>query len=246
MKNIENKIKNWIIKTYPFNKLYFMLKIIKKSKKRYYYADNGEDIIIQSLFNHKKDGLYVDVGCYHPVRASLTHILYKKGWKGVNIDISEDSINLFKIARPNDANLNVGISNKEGEDYYYQSGHVNQANSFKAYKNTKKVKIKITTLDEVIKKLEIKKIDFLNIDVEYNDFKALQGINLESVRPKLITIEDIHTHDIFNVINSNIYKYLINKNYFLYSKTNCTNFYLDKKYKSNLDNILNTRNINSL
>ena len=246
MKNIENKIKNWIIKTYPFNKLYFMLKIIKKSKKRYYYADNGEDIIIQSLFNHKKDGLYVDVGCYHPVRASLTHMLYKKGWKGVNIDISEDSINLFKIARPNDANLNVGISNKEGEDYYYQSGHVNQANSFKAYKNTKKVKIKITTLDEVIKKLEIKKIDFLNIDVEYNDFKALQGINLESVRPKLITIEDIHTHDIFNVINSNIYKYLINKNYFLYSKTNCTNFYLDKKYKSNLDNILNTRNINSL
>tara|TARA_B100001057_G_scaffold227288_1_gene227664 strand:- start:1853 stop:2593 length:741 start_codon:yes stop_codon:yes gene_type:complete len=246
MKNIENKIKNWIIKTYPFNKLYFMLKIIKKSKKRYYYADNGEDIIIQSLFNHKKDGLYVDVGCYHPVRASLTHILYKKGWKGVNIDISEDSINLFKIARPNDANLNVGISDKEGEDYYYQSGHVNQANSFKAYKNTKKVKIKITTLDEVIKKLEIKKIDFLNIDVEYNDFKALQGINLESVRPKLITIEDIHTHDIFNVINSNIYKYLINKNYFLYSKTNCTNFYLDKKYKSNLDNILNTRNINSL
>ena len=246
MKNIENKIKNWIIKTYPFNKLYFMLKIIKKSKKRYYYADNGEDIIIQSLFNHKKDGLYVDVGCYHPVRASLTHILYKKGWKGVNIDISEDSINLFKIARPNDANLNVGISDKEGEDYYYQSGHVNQANSFKAYKNTKKVKIKITTLDEVIKKLEIKKIDFLNIDVEYNDFKALQGINLESVRPKLITIEDIHTHDIFNVINSNIYKYLINKNYFLYSKTNCTNYYLDKKYKSNLDNILNTRNINSL
>ena len=246
MKNIENKIKNWIIKTYPFNKLYFMLKIIKKSKKRYYYADNGEDIIIQSLFNHKKDGLYVDVGCYHPVRASLTHILYKKGWKGVNIDISEDSINLFKIARPNDANLNDGISDKEGEDYYYQSGHVNQANSFKAYKNTKKVKIKITTLDEVIKKLEIKKIDFLNIDVEYNDFKALQGINLESVRPKLITIEDIHTHDIFNVINSNIYKYLINKNYFLYSKTNCTNFYLDKKYKSNLDNILNTRNINSL
>ena len=246
MKNIENKIKNWLIKTYPLNKLYFILKIIKKSKKRYYYADNGEDIIIQSLFNHKKDGLYVDVGCYHPVRASLTHMLYKKGWKGVNIDISEDSINLFKIARPNDANLNVGISNKEGEDYYYQSGHVNQANSFKAYKNTKKVKIKITTLDEVIKKLEIKKIDFLNIDVEYNDFKALQGINLESVRPKLITIEDIHTHDIFNVINSNIYKYLINKNYFLYSKTNCTNFYLDKKYKNNLDNILNTRNINSL
>ena len=43
-----------------------------------------------------------------------------------------------------------------------------------------------------------------------------------------------------------IYKYLINKEYFLYSKTNCTNFYLDKKFKNDLNDILNTRNNNSL
>ena len=109
MKNIEKKIKDWIINTYPFNKLYFILKIIKKSKKRFYYADNGEDVIIQSLFNHKRGGFYIDVGCYHPVRASLTRLLYKKGWRGVNIDISEDSINLFNIARPKDTNLNLSL-----------------------------------------------------------------------------------------------------------------------------------------
>ena len=56
----------------------------------------------------------------------------------MNIDISEDTSNLFKIARPNDKNINVGISNKEGEDFYYQSSHINQANSFKAYENVKK------------------------------------------------------------------------------------------------------------
>ena len=246
MKNIERNIKEWITKTYPLNKLYFLLKIFKKSKKRYYYADNGEDIIIQSLFNHKTDGVYIDVGCYHPVRASLTHLLHKKGWKGVNIDISEDTINLFKIARPNDKNINVGISNKKGEDFYYQSGHINQANSFKIYENVKKVKVQISTLDEIIKKLEIIKIDFLNIDVEYRDFNALQGINLDNVRPTLIAIEDNDVYDIADIINSNIYKYLINKEYFLYSKLNCTNFYLDKKYKNNLNDILNTRTKNSL
>jgi len=246
MKPIEKNIKDWITKTYPFNKLYFFLKIIKKSKKRYYYADNGEDVIIRSLFNHKRNGFYVDVGCYHPIRASLTHVLHKKGWHGVNIDISEDSINLFKIARPKDANLNIGISNKEGEDYYYHSGHINQANSFKVYENAKKVKVKISTLDEVIKKLEIKKIDFLNIDAEYRDFNALQGISLETVRPTLITIEDADRYDMADVINSDIYKYLIDKNYFLFSRTICTSFYLDKKYKDNLDEILNTRTEKSL
>jgi FkbM family methyltransferase len=219
---------------------------LKKSKKRYHYADNGEDIIIQGLFNHKKDGFYIDVGCYHPIRASLTHLLYKKGWKGVNVDISKDTINLFNIARPNDKNINIGISDKEGEDFYYQSSHINQANSFKFYDNVKKVKVQITTLDNIIKNLGIEKIDFLNIDVEYRDFKALQGLNLNNVRPSLIAIEDNDAYDIADVTNSNIYRYMINNEYFLYSKLNCTNFYLDKKYKNNLNDILNTQNKNSL
>jgi len=246
MKKIEKKIKDYLIKLYPFNKLYFFLKILKKSKKRYYYADNGEDIIIQGLFNHKRDGFYIDVGCYHPIRASLTHLLYKKGWKGVNIDISKDTINLFNIARPNDKNINIGIADKEGEDFYYQSSHINQANSFKFYDNVKKVKVQITTLDNIIKNLGIEKIDFLNIDVEYRDFKALQGLNLNNVRPSLIAIEDNDAYDIADVTNSDIYKYMTNKEYFLYSKLNCTNFYLDKRYKSNLNDILNTQNKNSL
>ena len=246
MKKIEKKIKDYLIKIYPFNKLYFFLKILKKSKKRYHYADNGEDIIIQGLFNHKKDGFYIDVGCYHPIRASLTHLLYKKGWKGVNVDISKDTINLFNIARPSDKNINIGISDKEGEDFYYQSSNINQANSFKFYDNVKKVKVQITTLDTIIKNLGIEKIDFLNIDVEYRDFKALQGLNLNNIRPSLITIEDNDAYDIADVTNSNIYKYMTNNEYFLYSKLNCTNFYLDKKYKNNLNDILNTQNKNSL
>jgi FkbM family methyltransferase len=246
MKKIEKKIKDYLIKLYPFNKLYFFLKILKKSKKRYHYADNGEDIIIQGLFNHKKDGFYIDVGCYHPIRASLTHLLYKKGWRGVNIDISKDTINLFNIARPNDKNINIGVADKEGEDFYYQSSHINQANSFKFYENVEKVKVQITTLNNIIENLEIKKIDFLNIDVEYRDFKALQGLNLNNVRPSLIAIEDNDAYDIADVTNSDIYKYMTNNKYFLYSKLNCTNFYLDQKYKNKLNDILNTQNKNSL
>ena len=246
MKNLEKKIKEYLINIYPINKLYFLIKIIKRSKKRYHFAENGEDVIIGNLFNHKNNGFYLDVGCYHPVRASLTHLLYKKGWSGVNIDVSEDSINLFKIARPKDKNINIGISNSIGEKFYYQSGHINQANSFKYYENAKKVKIQVTTLDEIIKKLEIKKIDFLNIDAEYRDFEVLQSISLNTVRPTLITIEDNDKYDMSEVINSKIYNYLIDKNYFLFSKTVCTSFYLDKKYQQSLGDILNTRNEKSL
>jgi FkbM family methyltransferase len=246
MKELEKKIKEWIIKTYPINKIYFYLKILKNSKKRYHYAEYGEDTIIKSLFNHKKKGFYIDVGCYHPIKGSLTYLLHKKGWTGINLDISEDSINLFKIARPKDKNLNIGISNKICEDYYYQISQINQANSFKFNENAKKVMVKISTLDEIIKKFQIKNIDILNIDAEYRDFEVLQGINLHNIRPKLITIEDANSYDISEIIISDIYNHLIQKDYFLFSRTVCTSFYVDKKYKDKLSNILNIRNKESL
>ena len=196
MKKIEKKIKDYLIKLYPLNKLYFFLKILKKSKKRYHYADNGEDIIIQGLFNHKKDGYYIDVGCYHPIRASLTHLLYKKGWKGVNIDISEDTINLFNIARPNDKNINIGIADKEGEDFYYQSSHINQANSFKFYDNVKKIKVKITTLDNIIKNLGIEKIDVRLISNAIHFVNESEIFSWPLVKNKTCSVKD--ARKIFN------------------------------------------------
>ena len=42
-----------------------------------------------------------------------TYLLYKKGWKGINIDLNKTSIDLFNIFRPNDKNICAAISNKE-------------------------------------------------------------------------------------------------------------------------------------
>ena len=52
--------------------------------------------INQKVFNEPelaleniKKGVYVDVGCYHPFKGSLTLRLFKRNWSGVNIDISK-------------------------------------------------------------------------------------------------------------------------------------------------------------
>src|SRR3989344_5781411 len=75
-----------------------------------HYSQNGEDIILVALFAKKKNGFYVDVGAHHPERYSNTHLLYKNGWWGVNIDPDPDAMRLFKKRRPRDRNLCVGIS----------------------------------------------------------------------------------------------------------------------------------------
>jgi hypothetical protein len=96
------------------------LSLLKKSKKRYHYGENSEDALINSFFSKKKHGTYLDVGCYHPIRGSLTYNLYKKGWSGINIDLSKETIDLFNICRPNDLNLNIGISHKNSNSKYFR------------------------------------------------------------------------------------------------------------------------------
>ena len=81
----------------------------------------GEDLEILKFSKNIHNGFYVDVGCYHPIHLNNCHLLFKKGWEGINIDISNFSIDLFKYLRPNDVNLNCAISNSsEIISYYYQ------------------------------------------------------------------------------------------------------------------------------
>jgi len=85
------------------------------------YSMDKEDLVIDEYFKNKNKGFYVDVGCYHPLQRNNTMLLYQKGWRGINIDISDFSIKLFKFLRPDDFNLNVAVSNKEGEiDMFFQ------------------------------------------------------------------------------------------------------------------------------
>ena len=83
-----------------------------------YYSQFGEDIIISKLLKKSK-GVYVDVGAHHPKRYSNTYLLYKRGWRGVNIDANPHTIKLFTTARPRDTNVCVGVGASEGELSYY-------------------------------------------------------------------------------------------------------------------------------
>ena len=77
------------------NKIHILQNIYLKNKyfiNRKSYAMDGEDTAI-SVFNKKKDkGFYVDIGAHHPIQRNNTHLLFKKGWEGINIDVNQFSI----------------------------------------------------------------------------------------------------------------------------------------------------------
>ena len=217
-----------------FDKFHILQNIYLKNKhfiKKKSYSMDGEDLEIVKYFENLNNGFYVDVGSYHPIEMNNTYLLYKKNWKGINIDTSKFSIDLFNFLRPDDLNYNLAISNKDGEHEYYYQKKLSKLSTLKKtiakgvfqgnFKTKKIITSKLSTLIDKTK-FKNKKIDFLNVDAEGSDLDVLKSLNFDIYRPKLICVEIITNPSlapgyqfshITKLDDSEIYKFLIKLNY---------------------------------
>ena len=205
---------HWIYKIYLYKQLILDHKFYLKRKT---YSQFGEDLFIEDFFRDKQNGIYVDIGCFHPVKYSNTAKLFNKGWRGYNIDINKTSIDLFKIVRPKDKNIHAILSsNSKEKKKYYSAGLFDARNSISkehlAYCGIKKIH-EDYVISEKFENLINEKFDFLNIDCEGSDFEVLRLINLIKFEPDLICIEifDAKTSAIFDYLKDLSYEFIINK-----------------------------------
>ena len=73
------------------------------------YSTGAQDLIINYYFKEKQNGIYIDVGCFHPFKGNNTKLLYDKGWSGINIDLDFHTIELFEHIRKRDENIHAAI-----------------------------------------------------------------------------------------------------------------------------------------
>jgi len=168
------------------------------------YSMYGEDLFINNYFKNKKNGIYLDVGAYHPLDGNNTYLLYKKkNWHGINIDVNPLSIELFQKARKFDLNINTAVSNKKGFVTLYFRKKINMLNTLSKkiarihFRNGFKEKnIKSNTLNNILDQTRYrnKKIDFFNLDVEGHELDILESLNFKKYQPTLICVE-IHNHE---------------------------------------------------
>ena len=199
LKNLFLRTK-WSYKIYLYYNLYIRNKV---QKKRDYYSQWGEDLEIIKYFDNLDNGFYLDIGCFHPVKYNNTFLLYKKGWSGINIDLNQTSIDLFNIIRPKDRNICAVLSNTKKkviinfDDEFsplntINENFVNIAKKNNSYFN-KLIKREAETNNPNIYLKDVKKIDFINIDSEGEDFNILNEIDILKYQTKLIAIE---THEV--------------------------------------------------
>ena len=217
--------------------LLFRQTYFKKINKNF-YSQFGEDKILYEIISKKsKKGFYVDVGCFHPKKYSNTYMLYKRGWRGVNIDMEKDKIETFDIARPNDFNFLGAVSDKIEKVKIFRNQKFGVSSTLnKNMINKENIidesVIETCTLDYILNlsPFKNKEIDLLNIDTEGNDLRVLKSLNFNIYKPKIIIIET-HLKDIDKILVSEPYKFLINKNYKL-SSWNIYSLIFEKIIKS--------------
>lgn len=176
------------------------------------YAGNREDVMLRRLFPEGTPGFYVDVGAGHPLQFSVTKHFYDRGWHGINVEPAPRAFEQLELDRTRDVNLNVALSDSEGEALFYEfppeySGWSTvsreEAERHLAQDGVPFTErtVRVTTLAAVCEKYVSGPIDFLSVDVEGLEQQVLQGADFSRWRPRVCVIEatvpatTLPTHD---------------------------------------------------
>ena len=180
--------------------------MITKLKKIYYekftkksYSISNVDLILERIFLNNNKGVYVDIGCNHPIKYNNTYILNKKGWTGINIDLDEESIKEFNKFRPNDENICTVVSDRSDEFkeiyIYHTRSTINTLSKDLVNSRNKKpkqiLKKKTKSLNRIIEESRFKdqKINLISIDVENYEYEVLKNFNFKKHNVDVIVSE---------------------------------------------------------
>jgi FkbM family methyltransferase len=206
------------------------------------YSQEGEDLILERLFEGQKAGFYIDVGAHHPTRFSNTYRFYGRGWHGINIEPNPEALELFRRRRKRDINLGCGVADCEGQLVYFMFNEP-ALNSFDQalsegredgrYKILDRKRVPVKRLSAILEDFMPAQvqIDFMSIDVEGYDLQVLKSNDWSRFRPACLLVESVG-FDLGNPKADPIHIFLEGKEYALFAKTFNTLFYRDRKTHS--------------
>jgi FkbM family methyltransferase len=195
-------------------------------------------MILNRIFEGKTNGFYVDIGAHHPRRFSNTHLFYKRGWSGINIEPNPDVINIFNVERSRDINLQCGVSSAEGilQYHYFDEPALNTFDESVVQSRLEGTHYKLIKIESIpVYRLEKllsenipreKKIDFLSVDVEGHDLIVLNSNDWNLFRPSYVLAEVLNT-TLEQAINGEIAAYMREQGYTVFSRTVNTVIFCD-------------------
>jgi FkbM family methyltransferase len=159
-------------------------------------SQNSEEWILRDFFGDQRDGVFVDVGANHYRNFSNTYYLETAlGWSGVAIEPQVKFAEGYRKYRPRTTFVPLfvsDVSNQSATLYVTENDLVASSNRrFTEAFGGEAVPTPVTTttLDDVLKRLGVDRVDFLSIDIELAEPQALAGFSLERFKPRLVAVE---------------------------------------------------------
>lgn len=164
------------------------------------YAGNFEDVLLRRAFAGQADGFYLDVGAYDPVDGSVTKHFYDLGWRGINVEPDPAPFARLQDERPEDINLNLALSDREGTLLLYAAdcaAHPSvDPNLITGWfgalpEDVREIHLPASTLAAVCETHVPagRTIDFLKVDVESHEHEVLLGNDWSRWRPRVLVVE---------------------------------------------------------
>jgi FkbM family methyltransferase len=160
-------------------------------------SENEEEWIIRDFFHDRREGVFVDIGAGHYREFSNTYFLeHQLGWSGLAVepmqifeadyrehrqhtrffpffvsDVSSDTVTMYTL----------------GDDFLGNSSDKEFVKRFGD--KPKEMRVPTITLNDLLDREHVSSIDFMSMDIELSEPKALAGFDIERFRPALVCIE---------------------------------------------------------
>jgi FkbM family methyltransferase len=161
------------------------------------HSEHAEEWIIRDFFRDQRGGTFVDVGSFHYQHFSNTYYLeHALGWSGVAIDAQEEFAADYGRYRPRTKFFAFFVSDRSDahETLFVPEGNRLVASSNKHFSDRydasgRERKVRTITLNDLLDRAGLTAVDFMTMDIELAEPKALAGFDIERFRPRLVCVE---------------------------------------------------------
>ena len=204
------------------------------------FSQCGEDLILQHLFmvlNIQRVS-YLDIGAHHPTYLSNTYLFYQHGGRGVCVEPDPALFGEFPKKRPRDTHLNCGVGIKSGEAEFFvmssstlstfSKAEAERYQSYGQQRIMKTIKIKLETINEIIRQKFEKTPNLVSLDVEGLDYLILQNFDFKKYRPEVFCLETLsYTEDKTERKLTEIIELMHANDYLTYADTYINTIFVD-------------------
>lgn len=167
------------------------------------YSQWDEETLIRHFFGDRRSGFFLDVGAADCCHVSTTYYLDSRlGWRGIAVDANASYRDGYQRNRPSTKFFSFLVSDTSDAlaDFYFlpgspaiASGHRSHLDKFADVRGHERevqdLKVPTITLNRLLEREGVQKIDFLSLDIEGFELAALDGFDIQKYRPDLVCVE---------------------------------------------------------